>query len=498
MLTFDEWQNRSEALSPDLRSVIGGERVQSESETTVDRVSPADGRVLHALPAGSAEDAARAVRAARASFEQGSWSQMSPLFRKSILFGFAGRIDSHSEELALLDSVEMGKPISKALVDVMVCGQMVRYFAEYADKALSSVGPTAPSLIQYGRREPRGVVGAIVAWNYPLPNAALKLGPALAAGNSVVLKPSEFSPSSALRLAELAVEAGIPPGVLNVLAGAGRTVGAALAEHPDVDFLAFTGSSGTGRELMRLAAKSGFKPLQLECGGKSANVVFADCADLDAVAQDAAQRIFENQGQLCVAGTRLIAHESIKSELVERIVDQAKRLNIGDPLDPATTFGPLVSQARMDAVLNHCTAGAAAGAELRHGGGKVADMGSGFFVEPTVFDKVAPDSALAQEDIFGPVLSVMTFKSADEAVALANATPYGLSATVWTTDLSTAGEMTHRLKAGRVTVLAAPPNPMHFSFPLAAEPIGHSGYGSEGGREGFELFTRVKAVELYV
>jgi acyl-CoA reductase-like NAD-dependent aldehyde dehydrogenase len=498
MTATQDWFAQAAALQADTRPLIGGTRVDLRSTETLARVSPADGRPLGALAIGSDADADAAVGAARAMFDSGVWSDMAPLFRKGLLMALADAIDRNRESLALWDSVEMGKPIGAALGDAFAAAHIFRFYAEFADKPLASAAPTAPSLIQYGRREPRGVVAAITPWNYPLPNAALKAAPAMAAGNCVVLKPSELSPSSALKLAELALEVGIPPGVLNVVPGLGRTVGAALAAHPGVDFVAFTGSTATGRELMRLVAGSGLKPLQLECGGKSANLVFPDIADLDAVARDAAHRIFDNGGQLCVAGTRLICHRSLKDELVERIVQHASSLKIGHPLDPETTYGPLASQARMQAVLDHCDAGRTEGATLRHGGERLLADSGGFYVAPTVFENAPAQGRLAQQDIFGPVLTVMAFDTDDEAVQLANDTPYGLSATVWTRDLSRAGAMAHRLKVGRATVLAAAPNSMAFAFPMAAEPYGQSGFGAEAGREGFEAYTRLKAVEMHL
>jgi len=498
MTTFEEWRDRSIKLKFDVRPVIGGMRVTSRSEESVDRVSPADGKTLYSLPKGSLTDIDDAVRSCRATFEAGNWSDLPPMVRKAVLLGFAAAIEANSENLALFDCMEMGKPIGQAIGDAVAAAYIVRYYAEFIDKAYASSAPSAPSLVQYQRREPRGVVGAIVPWNYPLPNAALKIAPALAAGNCVVLKPSELSSSSALRLAELAVQSGVPAGAFNVVPGLGPVVGAALAAHKDVDFIAFTGSTSTGRALMREAGTSSLKPLQLECGGKSANIVFDDCADLAHVAQDAAGRIFANQGQLCVAGTRLVAHASIKDELVKKIVDGAKTLHIGHPLDPATTFGPLASQARMESVLAYCRDGVEAGAELRWGGRQSRQESGGFFVEPTIFDEVKGDMRIAQDDIFGPVLSVMSFETMDEAASLANSTVYGLSATVWTRDMSTAHHMIRRLNVGRVTVLAAPQDPGAFAFPMGAEPVRQSGFGAEAGREGFETYTKLKAVEIHV
>lgn len=492
-----EWHARAKAIEFDARAVVNGQRIHSASTDVIECVAPANGETLYELPVGSSADVDAAVCAARRVFDEGHWANIAPMIRKAILIGFADLIDTNQEQLALLDSVEMGKTISQAHEDVAGAAHILRYYAEFADKAFGRTAPTAPPLVQYTRREPRGVVAAIVPWNYPIPNAALKVAPALAAGNSVVLKPSELSSSSALRFAELAVEAGVPPGTFNVVPGSGTTVGAALAAHPGVDFIAFTGSTETGKALLAAAGQNSMKPLQLECGGKSANIVFEDCTDLDVVAQDAAQRIFGNQGQLCVAGTRLIAHESVKKALVERVVQCARELVIGDPLDPAITFGPLASRARKNAVLSYCRRGRNSNASLRYGGGEALPESGGCFVEPTVFDDVDPSSPLAQEDIFGPVLSVFSFSDCEEAIALANNSAYGLSATVWTKDLSTANAAVRRLRVGRVTVMASAPDPSAFAFPMGSEPVGQSGFGAEGGGEGFEVYTRLKAVEMH-
>ncbi len=493
-----DWSQRAAAIRFDVRAVVAGKRTQSRSDATLDRFRPSDGSMLYALPEGSAEDVDLAVGAARSVFDAGYWADMSPLIRKAILNAFAGLVDANKEELALLDSVEMGKPITQSLGDVIGAAYIIRYYAEFADKALGTTVPTAARLVQYTRREPRGVVAAIVPWNYPMPNAALKVAPALAAGNSVVLKPSEFASMSALRLAELAIEAGIPPGTFNVVPGRGVTVGAALAAHDHIDLVAFTGSTETGRKILALAGQTRMKPLQLECGGKSANIVLSDVEDLDAVAQDAAQRIFANQGQLCVAGTRLIVHESLKDELVDGIVARAKSLTIGDPLDPSTDFGPLVSAARRDAVIGHCSAAVADGATLCCGGGRATASGGGYFVQPTIIDDVRPEMAIAQEDVFGPVLAVLSCADAADAIRLANDSRYGLSATLWTRDLAAAQSAIRRLRVGRVTILSKAPDPSAFAFPMGAEPCNQSGFGAESGADGFETYTRLKAVEMHV
>jgi len=496
VLASGDWSTRSTALQIDNRPVIAGRRVVSRSDEANECVSPGDERVLHSLPVGSDEDVESAVTAAEASFESGVWANLPPLVRKSILYALAVGIENERDNLALYDTLEMGKPISAALGDASAAAHVFRYFAEFADKAGATVAMAPPGLTQYGRREPRGIVAAIVAWNYPLLNAAMKVAPALAAGNSVILKPSELSSLSVLRLAEIALEAGVPEGVFNVVPGLGRTVGAALARHPKIHFVAFTGSSATGRQLMALAAPT-LKPLQLECGGKSANIVCADFKDLGTVARDAAHRIFDNQGQLCVAGARLVAHQSIKDELVSRIVECVKSYRVGDPLDPNTTHGPVASRGRMEAILESCEEGVRTGARLCHGAVRRQVLEKGFYVEPTIFDNVVPNMPLAQKDIFGPLLSVMAFESIDEAIAISNSTSFGLSSYVWTCDLSTASEMIRRLKVGRVTVFGHAPNPNVIAFPLSAEPFGQSGFGPEAGLEGWEVFTRLKAVEIH-
>jgi acyl-CoA reductase-like NAD-dependent aldehyde dehydrogenase len=491
-----DWKAKAGAVKFDARPLVGGARVDAEGEE-IKSVSPRDGSILHSFAAGSAADACRAISSARQTYDQGHWRSLSPLIRKSILLGFANAIEGEKEELALLDTLEMGKPIAQALEDAVGCAHIIRYYAEWADKAYGDSAPAMARSIQYNRREPHGVVAAIVPWNYPLPNAALKIGPALAAGNSVVLKPSEFSPSSAIRIGELALASGIPAGALNVVPGLGSTVGAALATHPGVDFVAFTGSTATGRELLRLTSQSSLKPLQLECGGKSATLVLEDVGDIDAVADDVAQRIFTNQGQLCVAGTRLIVEHGMRAALVEAVVARAKALAIGDPLDPDTAFGPLATKRRTEAVLKAVEQARSDGARCVHGGTAGTARGGGSFFEPTILDGVSPDMPAATTDIFGPVLCVMSYRDLDEAITLANAAPYGLSAVVWTRDLQAAARTIEELRAGRVTVLAAAPHPLSAAAPLASEPFGQSGIGAEGGRQGYELYTRLKAVEIH-
>lgn len=398
--------------------------------------------------------------------------------------------------LAILDTLEIGKPISAALSDVSsFAAGIMRTTAELTDKIYGNVASMSDSNLVFNVYEPRGVIGAIVPWNFPVVNAVIKIAPALAAGNCVVLKPSEISPSSALKLAELAVEAGIPSGVFNVVPGLGHTVGAALASHPRVDLLTFTGSTNTGRLLMTHAGQSNGKPLLLECGGKSPHVVFDDVDNLDRIARVAVQRMYWNQGQVCSALTRLIVHQNIKHELLGKIIKLTKALKPGDPLDEKTTFGSLASVAQRDRVKRHIELGLEEGANPVMGGVDAIQGGPGCFVAPTIFDNVTTDMRIAQEEIFGPVLCVLSFKTEAEALQMANDTIYGLGATVWTKDFGRGKRMAKVIKAGGVVVRTSGEE-MPDSSLIDSEPQKASGFGSESGLRGMQSYCTLKAVRF--
>ncbi len=448
-----DWHERAKSVELPSQAFIGGKYVDAASGETFDNISPIDGRVLGKVASTDSADVDVAVASARAAFDKGAWSKMAPAQRKRVLLRFAEQIRKNGEELALLETLDMGKPIADSVgVDVRAAANSIAWFGEAIDKVYDQIAPTGHEALGLITREPAGVVGAIVPWNFPLLMATWKLGPALAAGNSVVLKPSEKSPLTAIRIAELAMEAGLPEGVLNVLPGFGHTAGKALALHMDVDCIAFTGSTATGKLMLQYAGQSNMKRVWLECGGKSPNIVMADAADLERAAQAAAAAIFYNQGEMCSAGSRLVVHESVREPLLERISALARTFVPGDPLDPRTRLGAIVDQTQLGTVMRYIDAGKSEGARLALGGKRVREESGGFYVEPTIFDDVKPAMKIAREEIFGPVLATLTFKTVAEAVEIANSVIYGLAAAVWTRDINTAHRVARALRAGTVYV----------------------------------------------
>ena len=451
--TATNWHERARSLAIRGEAWIDGHYVPAASGATFDCLSPIDGRVISQVAATDEVDVDRAVVAARRAFEQGRWSRQSPAARKQVLQRFAELVLANRDELALLETLDMGKPIADSLsVDIPATARCIAWYAEAIDKIYDEIAPTGPGALAMITREPIGVVAAIVPWNFPLIMAAWKIGPALAAGNSVIVKPSEKSPLSAIRIASLSAEAGLPDGVFSVLPGFGHTAGQALALHMDVDCVGFTGSTRTGKLMLQYSGQSNMKRVWLECGGKSPNIILADCPDLDRAAEAAASAIFFNQGEMCSAGSRLIVEEAVRETVVEKVAAAGRRLVPGDPLDPATRLGAIVDQTQLSSVLRYIDSGREEGARLRAGGNRTRTESGGFYVEPTVFDEVRPDMKIAREEIFGPVLAAIGVKSEEEALAVGNSGVYGLAAAVWTRDISRAHRMARALRAGVVYV----------------------------------------------
>ena len=437
---------------PPQRLFINGSWRDAANGAVLDVISPIDGSRLTTIADATAADVDAAVRAARSSFEKGGWSKASPAARKKVMLKIADLIDRHALELAVLGVRDNGTEISMALkAEPASASGTFRYYAEAIDKVYGEIAPTADDILALVHREPVGVVAAIVPWNFPMMIGAWKIAPALAAGNSVVLKPAEGASLTLLRLAELCAEAGLPEGVFNVVTGRGAVTGEAIGLHMDIDVLAFTGSGPVGRRLMEYAARSNLKRVYLELGGKSPNVVFADAPDLDRVAKISANGIFRNSGQVCVAGSRLLVERSVAEQLSEKIAAIAARMRVGDPLDMSTEAGAITSDVQLQKNLGFAASGLNEGGRLVTGGQRILQETGGFYMQPTVFE-ISPDMTLAREEVFGPILSIIPFDTEADAVAIANGTDYGLASAVWTSNLSRAHRMVRAIRAGVVHV----------------------------------------------
>ena len=437
------------------RLFIDGAFVDARGGRRFTTENPATGQPIAEVAEGGPEDVDLAVAAARRAADDGRWSRLNPGDRKRLLIAWADLIAAHNRELALIETLDSGKPISDtATVDILETANCIRWHAEATDKLYGQVAPAPEGIVATITREPVGVVGAVIPWNYPALMAAWKMGPALATGNTMVIKPASYTALSLLRIAELASEAGIPDGVLNVVPGPGGSVGEALGRHPDVDCLAFTGSTEVGRRFLRYSADTNLKRVLLELGGKSPQIVFPDVSDMASVAANAAIAIFTNMGENCSAGSRLIVHRSKREALLEALTAELERWPVGDPLDPASRVGPLISRGQMETVLDYVESGMGQGARVVAGGEQILRETGGYFVGPTILDGVRNDMRVAREEIFGPVLSVLEFDTEQEAVELANDTPYGLAASLYTDDLHVAHRVARDLRAGVVGVNA--------------------------------------------
>ncbi len=490
-----DWHAQAAAMQFDGRAFINGKRVAAQSGATFTCLSPVDGRKLTDAARCDMADIDAAVIAARAAFDDRRWAGLAPAARKRIMVKFADLMLQHRDELALLETLDMGKPIKYSRsVDVPAAANCIRWYGEATDKIYDEIAPTADTALALITREPVGVVGAIVPWNYPMMMAAWKIAPALASGNSVVLKPSEKSPLSVLRLAELALEAGIPAGVFNVVPGYGDEAGSALALHMDVDCIGFTGSTKVGKLIVQYAGQSNLKRAWTELGGKSANIVCADCPDLDAAVKAAIGSIYFNQGESCNAPSRLFVEESIKAEFLEKALALLPAFQPGDPLDEATVMGAIVDAVQLKTVLGYIESGQAEGAKLLSGGTQERHESGGYYVTPTLFDEVRSSMQIAREEIFGPVLSVIGFTDLNDAIRQANATTYGLQAAVWTTDITKAIRTARALRAGTVHVNSYDDDDITVPF----GGVKQSGNGRDKSLHALDKYTELKTTWIRI
>jgi 4-guanidinobutyraldehyde dehydrogenase/NAD-dependent aldehyde dehydrogenase len=450
--TFDEIKAKTAGLTIRNQCYVDGKFVDAASGKTYDCIDPANGKTITQIPFCESEDVDSVVAVARKAFEDGRWANLKPSDRKKILLRWADLMEAHATELEILETIDTGKTITDSnTVDIPLALDAIRWSAEAIDKVYGKVSPTGRFAVGTTTHEPLGVVAAIMPWNFPLYMAAWKLGPILATGNSMILKPAELTPLTSIRVAELATEAGIPDGVLNVLTGYGDAVGEPLSLHPDVDCISFTGSTAVGRKILKYSADSNMKRVSLECGGKSPAIIMPD-ADLDLAAEVAAWGTFYNMGECCDALSRMIVHESVKDEVLEKAIKIAKGIKVGDPLDPTSNNGAIVDGKQLDRIMNYIDSGKSQGAKIATGGNRILTETGGYFLEPTIFDEVDNKMTIAQEEIFGPVISTITFKDTEEAINIANDSCYGLCASIFTNDLNTTHSMAKALKVGAVWV----------------------------------------------
>ena len=483
-----DWQSQADGLQVEGRAFINGQYRNALAGATRTTINPADGQEIAAVASCGTEDADEAVKVARATFESGVWASMAPADRKMVLVRWSELIEEHADEIALLECLDVGKPISDTTgVDVPAAARTIRWSGEAIDKVYDQISPAPADCLALVQRLPLGVVAAIVPWNFPLSTTAWKLAPSLATGNSVILKPASNTPLSALRIAGLASEAGLPDGVLHVLPGPGGSLGRHLALHEDIDGLTFTGSTEVGKQLMQYSGESNLKRTFLELGGKSPNIVFAD-SNLEKAASFAAIAVFYNGGQTCTAGTRLIVEESVREQFVEMVVAKSQDWMPGDPLDPSTTMGPMIDAGQLKTVADYVDIGREEGASLMAGGRQVMANSGGCYHEPTIFDGVNNSMRIAQEEIFGPVMSVIGFKDAEEAVAIANDSIYGLAGAVWSNNINTAHKVAAAVRVGTMGINN------YFGGDITV-PFGgfkQSGNGRDKSMHAFDDYTELK------
>ena len=487
-LAYNDVIDKKNSLDFRTQAFIGGNYVDSASGKTFESISPVDGKIITNIAECDVEDINKAVIAAREVFEKGSWSRMAPSKRKKILFNFADLMKRNILELGILETLNMGKPITRATGDIAACINCTKWYAEAIDKIYDDVAPTGDNIIATITREPIGVVGAVTPWNYPLLMACWKFAPALATGNSFILKPAEQSPLSALRIAELAVEAGMPEGVFNVVPGFGPTAGKALGMHMDVDKLGFTGSTEVGRYFLSYSGQSNMKRVSLECGGKSPNIIFADAPDLDHAAKMAADGMFGNSGQVCDAPSRLLIEKSIKDEFLEKVSEYSKPWMPDDPFKPETLMGSIVDKTQTERILDYIDTGKNEGANVLTGGEQVNQDSGGYYISPTILKDVKNDMKVAKEEIFGPVLCSIDFENEDDALQIANDTSYGLNAIIWSNDLNKVHKLAKRIKSGKVLIYSLSDGDM--SLPHGG--YKQSGFGRDKSLEALDQYTQSK------
>ena len=487
-LAYNDVIDKKDSLDFRTQAFIGGNYVDSTSGKTFESISPVDGKIITNIAECDVEDINKAVIAAREVFEKGSWSRMAPNKRKKILFNFADLMKKNILELGILETLNMGKPITRATGDIAACINCTKWYAEAIDKIYDDVAPTGDNIVATITREPIGVVGAVTPWNYPLLMACWKFAPALATGNSFILKPAEQSPLSALRIAELAVEAGMPEGVFNVVPGFGPTAGKALGMHMDVDKLGFTGSTEVGRYFLSYSGQSNMKRVSLECGGKSPNIIFADAPDLDHAAKMAADGMFGNSGQVCDAPSRLLIEKSIKYEFLEKVSEYSKPWMPDDPFKPETLMGSIVDKTQTERILDYIDTGKNEGANVLTGGEQVKQDSGGYYISPTILKDVKNDMKVAKEEIFGPVLCSIDFENEDDALQIANDTSYGLNAIIWSNDLNKVHKLAKRIKSGKVLINSLSDGDM--SLPHGG--YKQSGFGRDKSLEALDQYTQSK------